>query len=232
MVTTPSKVPAPVVVSTLVLGGEALAVAVDGDHAFVVTGLNGLMVVEVSDPTAPEIAGWIVELDALGGVARLYPDWREQRRFGGSVGPGPVLVLARCGSDCLQVMGWRDGAWHEIGEPLAAASSATAYPTRDGDGVPWVVLSRQPARVAEIAQQGIRRSAWFAAAIALALTAAMSSLAFTTVIRPLRRLLEAQKKLVGADFKAQGSDGERWSEAVEIGGCIFRLMWVAVVANI
>ena len=89
-----------------------------------------------------EIPGWIAELDAPGGVARLYPDWRERRRFGGSVGPGPVLVLARCGSDCLQVMGWRDGGWHEIGEPLAAASAATAYPTRDGDGVPWVVLHR------------------------------------------------------------------------------------------
>lgn len=89
-----------------------------------------------------EIPGWIVELRAMDGVARLYPDWRDQRRFGGSVGPGPVLVLGRCGSDCLQVMSWRDGAWHEVAEPLAAASSAIAYPTRDGDGAPWVVLHR------------------------------------------------------------------------------------------
>lgn len=90
----------------------------------------------------PEIPGWIVELEALAGVARLYPDWREQRRFGGSIAPGPVLVLGRCGSDCLQLSSWREGAWREVGEPLTAASSATAYPARDGDGVPWVVLHR------------------------------------------------------------------------------------------
>lgn len=89
-----------------------------------------------------EIPAWIIELRAMAGVANLYPDWRERRRFGGSVAPGPVLVLSRCGSDCLQVMAWRDGGWRELGEPLAAASSATAYPTRDGDGVPWVVLHR------------------------------------------------------------------------------------------
>ena len=89
-----------------------------------------------------EIPAWIVELRAMDGVARLHPDWRVRRRFGGSIAPGPVLVFGRCGSDCLQVMSWRDGGWHEVGEPLAAASSATAYPTRDGDGVPWVVLHR------------------------------------------------------------------------------------------
>ncbi len=89
-----------------------------------------------------EIPAWIVELRALDGVARLYPDWRARRRFGGSIAPGPVLVLSRCGSDCLQLMSWRDGGWDEIGESLAAASSATAYPARDGDGVPWIVLHR------------------------------------------------------------------------------------------
>ncbi|MFQ5349668.1 MAG: hypothetical protein ACE5EG_04395, partial [Thermoanaerobaculia bacterium] len=89
-----------------------------------------------------EIPGWIVELRAMDGVARLYPDWRERRRLGGSVGPGAVLVFGRCGSGCLQLMSWGEGGWQEIGEPLAAASSATAYPTRDGDGVPWVVLHR------------------------------------------------------------------------------------------
>jgi hypothetical protein len=88
------------------------------------------------------IPGWIVELRAMASVARLYPDWRARRRLGGSVAPGPVLVLGRCGSDCLRLMSWRDGGWQEVGEPLTAASSATAYPTRDGDGVPWVVLHR------------------------------------------------------------------------------------------
>jgi hypothetical protein len=89
-----------------------------------------------------EVPGWIVELRPMDGVARLYPDWRDPRRFGGSIAPGPVLVFGRCGNDCLQVMSWRDGGWREVGAPLTAASSATAYPTRDGDGVPWVVLHR------------------------------------------------------------------------------------------
>ena len=89
-----------------------------------------------------EIPGWIIELRMTAGVARLFPDWRDRRRFGGSTAPGPVLVLSRCGSECLQLMSWSDGGWREIGQPLTAASSATAYPTRDGDGVPWVVLHR------------------------------------------------------------------------------------------
>ena len=88
------------------------------------------------------VPGWIVELRAMDGVARLYPDWRDRRRFGGSVGPGPVLVLSRCGSDCLQLMRWGDGGWQEMGETLTAASSATAYPSWDIDGAAWVVLHR------------------------------------------------------------------------------------------
>lgn len=76
-------------------------------------------------------------------------------------------------------------------------------------GTPWVVLSRQPARQAEIAQRQIRRVSWFAALVALALTAALSSVAHATVIRPLRRLIRAQRELTGVDAAPGGSEIEQ-----------------------
>ncbi len=95
--------------------------------------------------------------------------------------------------------------------PQTAEDLVVAY--ADVTGAPWVVLSRQPTRLAEVAQQRIRRAAWGAAFFALALTTAISSLAFTTVIQPLRRLVKAQQKLMGADFNAQGSEIAQLEEA-------------------
>ncbi len=72
------------------------------------------------------------------------------------------------------------------------------------DNAPWFVLSRQPARVARVAQEGIRRAAWISAALAVALAAAISGGAYLTVVRPLRRLAAAQSELVGGEAVAAG----------------------------
>ncbi len=69
---------------------------------------------------------------------------------------------------------------------------------------PWFVLSRQPARVAEVAQEGIRRASWISAALAMALAAAISGGAYLTVVKPLRRLAAAQSQLVGGEDAAVG----------------------------
>lgn len=67
----------------------------------------------------------------------------------------------------------------------------------DLDHAPWIVLSRQPAQVAKVAQQRIQQATWLAAISAVLLTALLSGGAYLTVIRPIRRLAAAQRELVG-----------------------------------
>ena len=96
--------------------------------------------------------GWIVELPAGGGAARLHED-RTQGRSGGSVGPGPVLSILPCGPTCIQPVQWADGAWKPLGESFAAPSVSTAASTWDDTGHPWIVLHGQR-------QEGGRMTAW------------------------------------------------------------------------
>jgi hypothetical protein len=72
---------------------------------------------------------------------------------------------------------------------------------------PWVVLSRQPAWVAEVAEVRMRRASRLAALAALALTALFSGLAWWNVIRPLRRLARKQQELLGKEL--EGSEIEQ-----------------------
>ena len=98
-------------------------------------------------------------------------------------------------------------------EVIAAAQSgkitsrASRYEQSSGDvivahaavpGAPWFVLSRQPAAVAEVAQQRIRRATRLAALGAVLLAALVSAGAYWVLIRPLRRLLQAQEELLGS----------------------------------
>lgn len=62
---------------------------------------------------------------------------------------------------------------------------------------PWFVMSRQPATVAEQARREMRRAAWLSGAMAFGLTLVLASVAWSTVIRPIRRLAAAQRDLVG-----------------------------------
>lgn len=62
---------------------------------------------------------------------------------------------------------------------------------------PWLVISRQSAVEAEQAKSRLRRVGLAASALALLLTLGISAFAFLTVIRPLRRLVEAQRAVTG-----------------------------------
>ena len=53
---------------------------------------------------------WIIELSGDGSRARLHPD-RSKGRFGGSVGPGPVIAASPCGKTCMQPVRWAKGTW-------------------------------------------------------------------------------------------------------------------------
>lgn len=82
---------------------------------------------------------WIVELNGGGSTARLYRD-RGKGRFGGSVGPGPVIAVSPCGKSCLQPVRWAGGEWEPLGEPLLLPSAVTVTPTWDRTGAPWFLV--------------------------------------------------------------------------------------------
>ncbi len=105
------------------------------------------------------VAAWTVELRASVPEARLYPDWRKRRRFGGSIAPGPVLTVTRCGESCLQLLAWVEGGWRELGAPLTASTAATVHATRDADGVPWLVLHRATDRSGVVVAEAFRLEA-------------------------------------------------------------------------
>jgi hypothetical protein len=98
---------------------------------------------------------WIVALDSAGAAgataggaegaaggsvreAHAYPE-QPGGRFGGSVGPGPVLTLQPCGANCLQPVRFDGGHWQPLGEPLNLPSASTVAATYDSSGAPWLV---------------------------------------------------------------------------------------------
>jgi hypothetical protein len=86
---------------------------------------------------------WVLDVDLARGVARAsLPVTGEsgEAPFAGSTGPGPVLAAVRCGAKCLQVVRFRDGAWHRLGEPLLASDASTVHLTWDRAGAAWAVL--------------------------------------------------------------------------------------------
>ncbi|MBW8876765.1 MAG: hypothetical protein JF614_17520 [Acidobacteria bacterium] len=90
-------------------------------------------------PTGTSQAAWIVELDGEGREARVYPD-DPKGRFGGSVGPGPVVAAHPCGAACLQPVRWKDGSWEPLGDTVVAPAAATVAATYDHTGAPWLLL--------------------------------------------------------------------------------------------
>jgi HAMP domain-containing protein len=66
----------------------------------------------------------------------------------------------------------------------------------------WVVLSRQPARVAEAVAGELRRRSLLALGAALLLIAGLSAAAWFAVVRPVRELAAAQRELAGAGAPA------------------------------
>src|SRR5258707_6573219 len=94
-----------VAILTLALAAAPVFAAIpicDGSTTLTLIGMDtaaGRMLFAVP-PSGGDKAAWIVELDAEGREARVYPD-DPKGRFGGSVGPGPVVAARPCGSSCL-----------------------------------------------------------------------------------------------------------------------------------
>ena len=131
----------------LVLSGPSHAAQraiCDASAALTVIGVDTaagqtLLSLQPAESSASNREGWVIELDATGDRARAFPD-RAKGRFGGSVGPGPVLAAEPCAGSCLQPVRWGDGGFRPLGEPIAAPQGATIAATYDAAGAPWLVL--------------------------------------------------------------------------------------------
>jgi hypothetical protein len=113
----------------------------DGTTALTLIGIDttsGAMLFAVP-PAAEGRPSWIVELTGDGGTARAFRD-DPKGRFGGSVGPGPVLAASPCGDGCLQPVRWKGGVWEPVGETLAVPRASTITPTYDQTGAPWFLV--------------------------------------------------------------------------------------------
>jgi len=148
-----SHAAAPATAPAAAMAGAAAAIC-DSTASLTVIGMDtesGLLLFAVGGTGGG--GGWIVALDAgpAAGAgagagealistpsARAWPE-RQGGRFGGSVGPGPVVALQPCGPDCLQASRFEHGEWQPLGEPLNVPSASTVAVTYDESGAPWLV---------------------------------------------------------------------------------------------
>lgn len=73
-------------------------------------------------------------------TARFEYEPTDAGRFGGSIGPGPIFAVRRCGQGCLQPVRLGDGGWEPLGEPVLAPLAATVHATYDASRHPWLVV--------------------------------------------------------------------------------------------
>ena len=102
---------------------------------------------------------WVVELRGDGSRARLHAD-RSKGRFGGSVGPGPVLAAAPCGKSCVQPVRWAGGSggggWEPLGDPLLLPTAVNVMPTWDRAGAPWGLIESPTGQAGTVKVQAFR----------------------------------------------------------------------------
>jgi hypothetical protein len=98
---------------------------------------SGVMLFATDAPAGGD-AGWLLEVDAAAHDARAYAGLAAGR-FGGSVGPGPVVTVEHCGPDCLQPESWTAGDWRPLGEALSVPAGSTVATTYDESGGPWLL---------------------------------------------------------------------------------------------
>ncbi len=83
---------------------------------------------------------YLVEFDTNAKSARRYPGFTVGERFAGSIGPGPILALSRCGEGCVQAQRWSDGLWEPIASPLRTPAAANLHLTYDRSGTAWITV--------------------------------------------------------------------------------------------
>lgn len=110
----------------------------------------------ISAPAVGKGDPWIIELSADGSRARLHPD-RAKGRYGGSVGPGPVLAASPCGKSCIQPVRWAEGGgWEPIGDPLHVPTATNVTPTYDRTGAAWFLIHSPTQESGKVRVQAFR----------------------------------------------------------------------------
>ena len=105
------------------------------------------------------------------------------------------------------------GASRFEGGPGGGSLGAYAPLTEIG----WYVLSKQPVEVAEEVAAEMQRQASLAVALALLLTTVLSAVAYRSVIRPVRELVQAQRRLARGRAKpASGNEIEQLRAGVSM----------------
>lgn len=145
----PGTIAGTIALCVSLLARMALAAPVERPSAGAVCGSTNPLTLIGIDTTsgstlfyAPPVGSgtpWIVELSGDGSRARVHPDLLKGR-FGGSVGPGPVLAATPCGETCLQAVRWKGGSWEPVGEPLRAPTATTVTSTYDQTGTAWFLV--------------------------------------------------------------------------------------------
>ncbi len=131
----------------------------------------------------------LAALDSLGAEADLVVADRQGRVL---LGTAPDLSAFPGGLTKVALPGVVRGAGRfeaPDGEILGAYA-----PVPESD---WVVVSRQPARVAEAVAVRLRRRSLLAIGAALLLIGALSVMAWGGMVRPIRELIEGQRRLAG-----------------------------------
>lgn len=108
-----------------------------------------------SAPAVGSGTPWVVELSGDGSRARVYPDLAKGR-FGGSVGPGPVLAASPCGDTCLQPVRWAGGSWEPVGEPLRTPTATNVTSTYDQTGTAWFLVQFPAKEDGNVRVEGFR----------------------------------------------------------------------------
>jgi len=191
---------------------DRLGAGVAGDGSpRIVRGAEGRWIVDAE--ALPGEVGWVVLIaDAepldevvqnleIGEEALLVLVGGDRRVAAGGTGidsfPPRLVALAASGKIDSQATRWQEPPMEDLIVAYAQLRDA-----------PWFVLSRQPARTAEVAARRLRNAGWIAGAGALFLTGLLSGGAHLTVIRPLRRLARAQGELAGLPGAGGGGGSE------------------------
>lgn len=112
-----------------------------------------------------------------------------------SLDPFPELLVA----NALTARSFGAGEYGEGDHTMVGAYAPV-------EGSPWVVISQQPASVAYALRARIRQAWNLDLALALILAGVLAAVAYLTVVRPLRQVIRAQRRLAGLSDRPQQSD--------------------------
>lgn len=136
----------------------------------------------------------------LGDEAQLVVMTRDGEAI---LGGDPESGLKAFPSDLVDAgrSGKMGGAGRYAGEAGEVVGAFNPVP-----GTPWVVLSRQPAAVAEVVALRMKKRATMAVVTAVLLGTLLSIVAYRSLVRPLRNLLDAQRRLAGLSTVPSGGN--------------------------